>query len=250
MLGVLCARSRTWLLPSLPPSYVHASAPAPFSRRFVRTLHYPFLIAGGDRREDQDRPLTCSTSLWHSILLSYWRRRRRTLAMNRRENFHVKGGEGSWNVAWDTRPARWLNHPDLAWLLFGVTDSVVSVGASAASNPAIAPNSDSDSAIDDGSKTDVPFNYRVKEVVADGKCLFRAIAHMACLINGENAPDVNRQGELADELRAQVVQELVKRRKEVEWTINEDFDVYVERIQKPYVWGGEPELLMASHVLR
>lgn len=28
-------------------------------------------------------------------------------------------GEGSWNVSWDARPARWLR-PDSAWLLFGV----------------------------------------------------------------------------------------------------------------------------------
>lgn len=44
----------------------------------------------------------------------------------------------------------------------------------------------------------------VTGVPADGRCLFRAIAHMACLRNGEGAPDENRQRELADELRAQV----------------------------------------------
>lgn len=44
----------------------------------------------------------------------------------------------------------------------------------------------------------------VTGVPADGRCLFRAIAHMACLRNGEEAPDENRQRELADELRAQV----------------------------------------------
>lgn len=32
--------------------------------------------------------------------------------------------------------------------------------------------------------------------------------------------------------------------------IEEDFDAYVKRIEKPFVWGGEPELLMASHVLK
>lgn len=32
--------------------------------------------------------------------------------------------------------------------------------------------------------------------------------------------------------------------------IEGDFDAYVTRIQQPYVWGGEPELLMASHVLK
>ena len=32
--------------------------------------------------------------------------------------------------------------------------------------------------------------------------------------------------------------------------IEGDFDTYLTRIQQPYVWGGEPELLMASHVLK
>lgn len=41
-------------------------------------------------------------------------------------------------------------------------------------------------------------------VLADGRCLFRAIAHGACLNNGEEAPNENRQRELADELRARV----------------------------------------------
>ena len=41
-------------------------------------------------------------------------------------------------------------------------------------------------------------------VLADGRCLFRAIAHVASLRNGEEAPDESRQRELADELRAQV----------------------------------------------
>ncbi|EEF31497.1 cysteine-type peptidase, putative [Ricinus communis] len=87
-------------------------------------------------------------------------------------------------------------------------------------------------------------------VLADGRCLFRAIAHGACLRSGEEAPDENRQRVLADELRAQVVDELLKRREETEWFIEGDFDAYVKRIQQPYVWGGEPELLMASHVLK
>lgn len=42
-------------------------------------------------------------------------------------------------------------------------------------------------------------------MLADGRCLFRAIAHVAFLRNGEEAPDENRQRELADELRAQVI---------------------------------------------
>ncbi|XP_022746874.1 OTU domain-containing protein At3g57810-like [Durio zibethinus] len=93
-------------------------------------------------------------------------------------------------------------------------------------------------------------NYKITGVLADGRCLFRAIAHGACLKSGEEAPDENRQRELADELRVQVVNELSKRREETEWFIEGDFDAYIKEIQHPYVWGGEPELLMASHVLK
>uniref|UniRef100_A0A9I9E6G1 OTU domain-containing protein n=1 Tax=Cucumis melo TaxID=3656 RepID=A0A9I9E6G1_CUCME len=32
--------------------------------------------------------------------------------------------------------------------------------------------------------------------------------------------------------------------------IEGDFDAYVKQIQQPFVWGGEPELLMASHILK
>ncbi|KAI7980659.1 OTU domain-containing protein [Camellia lanceoleosa] len=32
--------------------------------------------------------------------------------------------------------------------------------------------------------------------------------------------------------------------------IEGDFDAYVERIRQHYIWGREPELLMASHVLK
>ncbi|CAN1747639.1 OVARIAN TUMOR DOMAIN-containing deubiquitinating enzyme 4, partial [Linum perenne] len=87
-------------------------------------------------------------------------------------------------------------------------------------------------------------------VLADGRCLFRALAHGDCLRKGKEPPDGDLQRELADELRAQVADELLKRRKEVEGFIEEDLDTYIDRMQKPYVWGGEPELLMASHILK
>lgn len=29
-----------------------------------------------------------------------------------------------------------------------------------------------------------------------------------------------------------------------------DFDTYVKQMRQPHIWGGEPELLMASHVLQ
>ncbi|KAI3470566.1 hypothetical protein Pfo_027229 [Paulownia fortunei] len=244
MLGVLCARPRPCFLTPLSFSYAHPSAAAPF-HRLIRT---PPRGDAGDHSVFRCPPKRCgAASVWHTILPSYWRRWR-TAVLSRHEHEAVKRrGEGSWNVAWDARPARWLHHPDSAWLLFGVCASL------AAAAPLIDPDPDSNSEISisaDVFKTDDSCNYRVTGVTADGRCLFRAIAHMACLRNGEKAPDENRQRELADELRAQVAEELLKRRKEVEWFIEEEFDVYVKRIQQPYTWGGEPELLMSSHILR
>ncbi|KAI3866091.1 hypothetical protein MKX03_003553 [Papaver bracteatum] len=92
--------------------------------------------------------------------------------------------------------------------------------------------------------------YKITRVRPDGRCLFRALVHGACLRSGQAAPDDTREGELADDLRARVIDELVRRKDEFyQWDLG-DFDVYVERMKKPTVWAGEPELLMASYVLQ
>ncbi|KAG8367925.1 hypothetical protein BUALT_Bualt16G0123400 [Buddleja alternifolia] len=93
-------------------------------------------------------------------------------------------------------------------------------------------------------------DYSVIGIPGDGRCLFRSVAHGACIRSGKPAPNGNLQRELADELRAKVADEFVKRREETEWFIEGDFDTYISQIRKPHVWGGEPELLMASHVLQ
>ncbi|GMH20124.1 hypothetical protein Nepgr_021965 [Nepenthes gracilis] len=92
-------------------------------------------------------------------------------------------------------------------------------------------------------------DYSVIGIPGDGRCLFRSVAHGACLRSGKPAPSENLQRELADELRAKVADEFIKRREETEWFIEGDFDTYISQIRKPHVWGGEPELLMLSHVL-
>ncbi|KZV53332.1 OTU domain-containing protein-like [Dorcoceras hygrometricum] len=93
-------------------------------------------------------------------------------------------------------------------------------------------------------------DYSVIGIPGDGRCLFRSVAHGACVRSGKSPPSETLQKELADELRARVADELVKRREETEWFIEGDFDTYVSNMRKPHEWGGEPELLMASHVLR
>ncbi|EYU38064.1 hypothetical protein ABFS82_06G159100 [Erythranthe guttata] len=239
MLGVLCRRLRPPFSPP-PFSYTHGGGgwtATHFDRRLHSTIPFPAVSK-----------CRAAASVWHTILPCRRRRRRNAAVLGRHENEAVvKRGEGSWNAAWDSRPARWLHHTDSAWFLFGVCATLASAAAAA---PAIDSPCDSNPEVL-SLKTDSSSNYRVRGVTADGRCLFRAIAHMVCLRNGENAPDENHQRELADELRAQVVEEMLKRRKELAgFFLEEEFDGYVENIRQPYVWGGEHELLMASHVLR
>ncbi|KAL4422289.1 hypothetical protein ABPG75_008486 [Micractinium tetrahymenae] len=54
----------------------------------------------------------------------------------------------------------------------------------------------------------------------------------------------------ADELRHAVCDELLKRRNELYFFIDEDYDAYVTRMRQPRCWGGEPELAVATHVLQ
>ncbi|XP_038972093.1 OVARIAN TUMOR DOMAIN-containing deubiquitinating enzyme 4 isoform X2 [Phoenix dactylifera] len=93
-------------------------------------------------------------------------------------------------------------------------------------------------------------DYSITGIPGDGRCLFRSVAHGACIRSGKPLPDEDLQRELADELRARVADEFVKRRAETEWFIEGDFNSYVSQIRMPHVWGGEPELFMASHVLQ
>lgn len=93
-------------------------------------------------------------------------------------------------------------------------------------------------------------DYSVIGIPGDGRCMFRSVAHGACLRSGKSAPTERVQRELADDLRDKVADEFIKRRKETEWFVEGDFDSYVSQIRKPHVWGGEPELFMASHVLQ
>ncbi|KAJ8645204.1 hypothetical protein MRB53_006952 [Persea americana] len=93
-------------------------------------------------------------------------------------------------------------------------------------------------------------DYSVTGIPGDGRCLFRSVVHGACLRSGKPSTDESLQKELADELRSKVADEFVKRREETEWFVEGDFDTHISKIRQPHVWGGEPELLMASHVLQ
>ncbi|KAF3782071.1 OTU domain-containing protein [Nymphaea thermarum] len=276
MLGFLCSRPKPLLFPVLVASsfhrslHRHAEKPPPSFARF------PSSDSQSRRRHHSSSCLLRSSdgstggcpavvSIWHGILPSSGgisaRSRRAIVGRLVRE-------EGSWNVAWDARPARWLHGSNSAWLLFGVCscflpfdlpidgrdDGVSSekeTGGSEAAEresgrattPSLLPHAAA------AELAQAP-PYKVTGVSGDGRCLFRAVAYGDCLRNGKAAPDEALQKELADDLRARVANELLKRREETEWFIEGDFESYVKNIQQPHAWGGEPELLMASHVLQ
>ncbi|PIA54775.1 hypothetical protein AQUCO_00900984v1 [Aquilegia coerulea] len=252
MLGTLCARSKPWIVTAL--SFTHGAA----SNRFTTNQTSFLSIGGGNETYRRNHSTSCwiekkkcvgTASLWHAIFPSF----REHLNHNLVQPFHhEQKGEGSWNVAWDVRPARWLHS---SWLLFGVCGFIAPLDCRVE-------NLEVNKCLDEGflgngycledvfpSDETTNLKYRVIGVPGDGRCLFRAVSYGVCMKSGEE-PDEKRQIELADDLRARVVDELLNRRQETEWIIEGDFDMYVNSIQRPNAWGGEPELLMASHVLR
>ncbi|KAL4388475.1 hypothetical protein GQ457_09G027960 [Hibiscus cannabinus] len=266
MLGVLCARPpKPWILNTL--SLIAHSGGSAAHHHDSRLLHWPTSSAdlSADNRRCRHHSTACrhggsyggAASIWHAILPCGGDRGGGKSRGDVGKNVERRG-EGSWNVAWDSRPARWLHRPDSAWLLFGVCACLapmvelvdVNLDGDDKTDGADLNCLDTDENSRSSSSVAAADNYKVTGILADGRCLFRAIAHGACLRSGEEPPDETRQRELADDLRAQVVNELLKRREETEWFIEGDFDAYVKEIQQPYVWGGEPELLMASHVLK
>ncbi|KAI3811698.1 hypothetical protein L1987_21427 [Smallanthus sonchifolius] len=52
----------------------------------------------------------------------------------------------------------------------------------------------------------VYIDYSVTEIPGDGRCLFRAIAHGACVRSGKSVPNESLQKELADELHARAIE--------------------------------------------
>ncbi|XP_031383610.1 OVARIAN TUMOR DOMAIN-containing deubiquitinating enzyme 4-like [Punica granatum] len=86
--------------------------------------------------------------------------------------------------------------------------------------------------------------------LGDGRCLSRSVAHVVHVREGNPSPSESLQEELADRLRARVAKEFVKRKAEtVEWFLEGDFEKDVGKMREHDTWGGEPELIMCSHVL-
>ncbi|XP_077209924.1 OVARIAN TUMOR DOMAIN-containing deubiquitinating enzyme 4-like [Tasmannia lanceolata] len=157
------------------------------------------------------------------------------------------------NISWNVRTTNRLQRSSLGGLIFGVCVCLLS-SEPVYAEAAMAENDKEDeydsSSVGSLHGKRVYNDYSITGIPGDGRCLFRSVVHGACLRSGKPSSNEGLQRELADELRSKVADEFVKRREETEWFIEGDFDTYVSQIRKPHVWGGEPELLMASHVLQ
>ncbi|CAA6672328.1 unnamed protein product [Spirodela intermedia] len=142
--------------------------------------------------------------------------------------------EGISRTCWILKPGTWL----LRGTASGLCVSFASAQPVSADAPMAGDGDGDESAFPLSHGKKVFTDYAVTGIPGDGRCLFRS-----------PVPDEALQRELADELRSKVADEFIKRREETEWFIEGDFDSYVSQIRKPHAWGGEPEILMATHVL-
>ncbi|KAK1357622.1 OTU domain-containing protein [Heracleum sosnowskyi] len=71
----------------------------------------------------------------------------------------------------------------------------------------------------------------IQGIPGDGRCLFRSVVHGACLRTGKPSPTQSLEKELADELRANVVNEFIKRQTDSEWYLDGDFDTYITHMR-------------------
>lgn len=92
--------------------------------------------------------------------------------------------------------------------------------------------------------------FQVIPVAGNGDCMFQSVAQGLSFAAGEGVLSGPLEHMRAQELRAQAMEELKRRRDEIEWAIEGNFNRYVKRMSRRGKWGGEPELLMLSHSLQ
>uniref|UniRef100_A0A0E0M3V3 OTU domain-containing protein n=1 Tax=Oryza punctata TaxID=4537 RepID=A0A0E0M3V3_ORYPU len=88
---------------------------------------------------------------------------------------------------------------------------------------------------------EVNSKFSVTGICGDGRCLFRSIVHGAYIKLAKAAPNEFIEKNMADALRTKT---------SICRLVEGDFHCYISEMRKPHVWGGEPELHMASHVLK
>ncbi|CAN0921300.1 OVARIAN TUMOR DOMAIN-containing deubiquitinating enzyme 4 [Linum grandiflorum] len=68
---------------------------------------------------------------------------------------------------------------------------------------------------------------KISGIPGDGRCLFRSVAHGACVRAGKSPPSESIQRELADDLRNRIADEFIKRREETECACRTPISVYM-----------------------
>ncbi|MCL7033247.1 hypothetical protein MKW94_005229, partial [Papaver nudicaule] len=228
MLGVLCARPKTWIVAALSNAHsgIHyriATNPVSFVQlpvvdRYKRVHSTACKLNGSAAAASSSisggggsgSTSIGAASIWHGILPSNGDCRNQPIL-----SFHYEHkGEGSWNVSSDVRPARWLHGSDSAWLLFGVCDCLAPIGfcdgnhdliSTTASTATVTVNSSpvgnsnkeetlkkkkksSKVVAEEVKKINTEANdkgsvdYRITGVLADSRCLFRALVYSVTLV--------------------------------------------------------------------
>merc|ERR1719265_2144483 len=80
--------------------------------------------------------------------------------------------------------------------------------------------------------------------------MFQSVAQGLSVADGKGVLSPTAEHTRGQELRARAMEELKRRREEIEWAIEGNFKRYVKRMSKQGKWGGEPELLMLSRSLQ
>lgn len=127
----------------------------------------------------------------------------------------------------------WQMHaPSLPW---HHTTLRISLGARAPAQPHAATAPDK-----------APTRWQVLRIPGDGRCLFRSLAQGRALQRSGSLLGSRDETAEADALRHAVCRKLREQRDMISPFIDGDFDAYVDRMQHPSTWGGEPELAVAA----
>mmetsp|Transcript_17716 Transcript_17716/g.29136 ORF Transcript_17716/g.29136 Transcript_17716/m.29136 type:complete len:471 (+) Transcript_17716:65-1477(+) len=96
-----------------------------------------------------------------------------------------------------------------------------------------------------------PLNkYRVIKIAGDGRCMFRSVICARAVAEGFRFDDDTEKKE-ADRARQMVVDIMMKNKDEfmASGVVEEDFGKHCEMMRKSNTYGGEPELLVLTHVI-
>merc|ERR1712137_497258 len=79
-------------------------------------------------------------------------------------------------------------------------------------------------------------SYALVPIAGDGRCLFRSVHVSRQMSQGarSNADVHDDDAKAADALRAAAVNELRRRRDELAWAVEGNFDSYLERMSNPH----------------